>query len=332
VERILSREEIAELLSAVHGGDLPAKTEEPPPSPAGERRITRLDLVSQQGPRHYKIENLDLTLDAFARNFGISLTNRLQRSVAVRRDGIEVHDFDSYLEQLSGREALAVIRLDPLRWRGLIILSENLSFYIIEHLLGGVRDSGPILPGRPLTVIETNLLRGAITDACLDLDKAFHPLENLECSVVKIESSPRLVNIVPADAAVLALRFSVSGEFRTDGLTLLIPQAAMEPLKEKMRARNAAFPETQDRPWQLHLEQEIKQMDIGLSARLTTLNLTVRDILNFQEGDVLDLGCTVNAPLQVLAEGQKKFLAAAGAHQGKKAVRIIGRTGLNGPT
>jgi flagellar motor switch protein FliM len=69
VERILSREEIAELLSAVHGGDLPAKTEEPSPSQAGERRITRLDLVSQQGPRHYKIENLDLTLDAFRPQF-----------------------------------------------------------------------------------------------------------------------------------------------------------------------------------------------------------------------------------------------------------------------
>lgn len=328
MERILSKEEIAELLSAVHEGEIPLRDDEPEP-PSSKRTVSSLNLVALQGPRHCKIENFDLILDTLARNLGISLTNRMQRSIGVRRSTMEVYEYDTFLQQLAGRDALGVIRLDPLRWRGVIIFKERLSFYLLEHLLGGAPDKQLTLPGRPLTIIETNILRNVVTDTCQDLNKTFAPLEKLESTLVKIESSPRLINIVPGDASVLAARFVVTSENLEDEIVLVLPMTMLDPLKEKMRARSAVFSENTDRPWQLQLEQEINQMDVDLSARLATLNLTVRDILNFEIGDILDLGCAPSSPLQVRVAGQPKFQAMAGTHQGKKAVRISGRLQRN---
>jgi flagellar motor switch protein FliM len=253
----------------------------------------------------------------------------MQRSIGVRRGIMEVYEFDTFLQQLAGRDALGVIRLDPLRWRGVIIFKERLSFYLLEHLLGGAPDTQLILPGRPLTIIETNILRNAVADACQDLNKTFASLEKLESALIKIESSPRLINIVPGDASVLAARFVVTSENLEDEIILVLPMTMLEPLKEKMRARSAVFSEATDRPWQGQLEQEIYQMEVDLSARLATLNLTVRDILNFEVGDILDLGCAPSSPLQVRAAGQPKFQAMGGTHQGKKAVRISGRIQRN---
>lgn len=325
MERILSKEEIAELLSAVHDGEIPLRDEDPDAPAQTRREVSSLNLVALQGPRHCKIENFDLILDTMARHLGISLTNRLQRSIGVRRGIMEVYEYDAFLQQLAGRDALGVIRLDPLRWRGVIIFRERLSFYLLEYLLGGAPDVELSLPGRPLTVIESNVLRNTIADACLDLNKTFSPVEKLESTLVKIESSTRLINIVPGDASVLAARFVVSGQNLEDEIILVLPMAMLDPLKEKMRARTAVFPESQDRPWQAMLEQEIQLMDVELTARLASLNLTVRDILNFQVGDILDLGCAPSSPLQIRAAGQPKFQAMAGTHQGMKAVCITGR-------
>lgn len=329
MERILSKEEIAELLSAVHDGEIPLRDEEPEEPESPRREVSSLNLVALQGPRHCKIENFDLVLDTMARHLGISLTNRVQRSIGVRRGIMEVYEYDTFLQQLTGRDALGVVRLDPLRWRGVIIFKERLSYYLLEHLLGGAPDVALSLPGRPLTAIEASILRNPVADACLDLNKTFAPLEKLESTLVKIESSTRLINIVPGDASVLAARFVVIGDNLEDEIILVLPMAMLDPLKEKMRARTAVFSENHDRPWQTQLEQEIHLMEVDLTARLATLNLTVRDILNFQVGDILDLGCAPSAPLQVRAAGQPKFHAMAGTHQGMKAVRIAGRIQRN---
>ncbi len=59
-------------------------------------------------------------------------------------------------------------------------------------------------------------------------------------------------------------------------------------------------------------------MEVELEALLATLSLRVRDILNFQVGDVIELNCKPDAPLKLLVEQKPKFLAMAGIQGGKK--------------
>jgi flagellar motor switch protein FliM len=51
----------------------------------------------------------------------------------------------------------------------------------------------------------------------------------------------------------------------------------------------------------------------------------VREILNFEVGDIIDLGCDPNSPLKIFVEDKHKFLALPGLQSGHKAVRIKGR-------
>lgn len=323
MERILSKDEIAELLSAVRAGEIAVEGEIS--TSRKSSKANKLDLVFSHTSRKYKFDNLDIVLDTFARNYGISLTNSLQHSTLVKRDTIEAHEFEGFLQRLSGHEAIAIIGLDPLRWGGLVIFNDAFSFYLVEKLLGGNADAQQTLPNRPLTAIERSVLKRSFDDACVDLEKAFLPLETLKSSLIKVESNPRLVNIVPPDTQVIVCRFTIKVRQMTGEIRLAIPVPSLEPLRAKLRDQMGPLNKRTDQNWQKQLEEALTEMETDISVQLAQIALPVRDILNFQVGDIIDLGRDPSAPLSVLVEGKPKFIARAGAVKGKKAIRLTER-------
>jgi flagellar motor switch protein FliM len=322
VERILSKEEISELLSAVHQGEIGVEAEAEEAAPA--REVSKIELVRVQGQGRWRVATFDIVLDAFARNLGISLTNRLQQSVSVRRTPTQTMEFEPFLQQLSGRGANAILRLDPLRYGGVLTLDEDLSYGLVEMLLGGAGEKQSKVPDRAMTAIETNVLKGVVTDACLDLGKAFRPLDAVQATLVKIVSNPRLVTIVPPDAVAMVAQFTVSINRLTGRMCLVIPLTSLEPLREKIR-QEAAFLSAGGGNWALQVQEEMEEMEIDVAACLGVISLPVREILNFQVGDIIDLNYDADAPLRVLVADKPKFLGVAGIRNGRKAVRLGNR-------
>jgi len=320
VERILSREEIQELISAVHQGTIQVDAEIAEPGAA-----PRVDLLrtSAAGPRRFA--NLDIIFDSFAQNYSISLTNCLQRSVSVKRKALDNQTIEAYLQAVSGRGSIGVLRLEPLRWGGLIAFDETLSFFLVENLLGGGGDERLTVPDRPLTALERHVLKRALGDACPDLAKAFRSVIVLEPALLKVESDARMVNVVPPGAELLVARFVVHVGKLSAEMVVAIPHASLEPLRERLREGVAPPTSNREALWRPHVTAELAEMEAVLAVQVGTVVLQVRDILNFQIGDVLELGCDPNAPLRVAVEGKAKFTAQAGVRNGKKSVRITGR-------
>lgn len=323
MERILSKDEIAELLSAVRHGEI--EIEQEPAQSKEKPQATRLDLIRIQGQGRWRVANFDILLDAFARNLGFSLTNRLQRSVSVKRTAINTMDFEQYLQQVSGHGSIGIIRLDPLRYGGLITLNEKISFALVEILLGGASDGKMTVPNRVMTAIEINVVKGALADACVDLEKAFRPLETLQAALVKVVTNPRLVTIVPPEAAVMVAEFEVTVNTLKGTMGVIIPLASLEPLRDKLREEGMFLSSGRGGAWSTQLRGEVEEMRVGLAAQLGTVSLTVRDILNFQVGDIIDLGFPLGSPLSVLVENVPKLAGQAGLRNGNKAVRITKR-------
>lgn len=323
MERILSKDEIAELLSAVREGEVETDNEAVPGEP--RRQIRKLDLVEAPGLSRWKIPNLDLIIDAFGRNYAISLTNRLRRPVLASLTGIESIGFEAALGQVSPNSAIGILNLDPFKTAGLLIIDEGLAYPLLEILLGGSADSRKGHPDRPLTAIEMNLLRTLMDDSCADLAKAFNALERLNPSLVKLENSLRLVNIVTPEAGVLMARFKLSLDRLTGSAWLMIPHASLEPLRERLRDSVLSVATQANEAWPGQLEAGVRQVVTTLRVQIGEVRLNVRDILNFQVGDIIDLGCPPSAPLKVLVEDRPKFWAQAGVRNGNKAIRLNGK-------
>jgi len=323
LERILSKEEIAELLSAVRDGDIEVETESDGTS--GKRAVTRIDLVGAGGSGRYRINNFDIILDAFTRNYSLSLSSRLQRSVTMKRGNLDYMEFDPFLQQLNEFNALGVIKLDPLKSAGLFIFDGALSFSFLEAMLGGSTDVKPVALQRGLTAIEMNVLRGLMIDACLDLQKAFRPLEDLTATLVNIEANSRMVNIVAPDTDVMVAEFDVTVDKTPGKISLMIPFFSLEPFREKLKDGILAITSLRGDDWSRTLQSDLARMKSTVTGQFAEISLSVRDILNFQVGDIIDLSCDPGGPINVLVENKPKFQGVVGVRNGKKAVRITTR-------
>lgn len=325
MERILSKEEIAELLTAVREGEI--DTGSPPEIAAAEVEAAPIDILQSLGTGRWRIPNFELILDAFARNFGISLTNFLQSSVTVKRTSIQVMEFDAFSQNLEGHGAFGIIRMTPLKSGGLLIANNALSFVLVEILLGGAITSRPLLLKRALTPIEINIIEGIIKDACVDIERAFQQVFKLNATLMNIEINPKMINIVTPNTQVMVTEFDIQIESFPGTLTLVIPCNALEPLREALKEGVSSLSGKQAVSWDSLIAKELNNLEINLTAQSGEVALPIRDILNFKKGDVIFLDYDPNAPIRMLVENRPKFFALSGVHKGKKAIKITGRIG-----
>lgn len=320
MERILSKEEISELLSAVKEGEV--ETGSGPAGNDGARTVARLDLVRLPGPSHWKIPNLDIVLEAFARHFAASLTNRLQRSVIIKLAEIESGEFERILTKLTPYGAIGILSLEPFKSGGLLVFDERLAFVMLEMQLGGTAEGKAITLDRTLTTIEINILSAIIGDCCPDLQKAFSAIEPVHVELLKVENNPRLVNIVEPDTGVLAAGFTVDIDEFSGPMTLVIPHVSLEPMRERLRDTILSLSFQRSDGWSERLQQGVGRLHSTVAGQVAEVRLRLRDILNFQVGDVIEFGGPRNSQVKVLVEGRHKFNGVVGVRNGGKAVRI----------
>ena len=329
MEKILSKEEIADLLSAVRHGDVDIESIGSESGPVlkgtASSPAETCNLFQANGPDGWKLKDYDLILDSFARNYALSLSTRFQRAAHINLEAMESMTFEALLQRLSGRGAIGVLQLEPLTGGALLVFDEQLSFSLVEMVLGGTSDSQPLVPSRGMSAIELNVIRDVISSGCPELNKGFSQLQKIESSLVEVVSNLRLLNFVSPETGIVAARFKVAIDSLEGDITLVIPHSALEPLQKKHQIKAVPISATQNSKWQAMVCKELDHMDVEIEAILATLSLRVRDILNFQVGDVIDLGCKPDAPLKVMIEKRPKFLGMAGVQGGKKAIRIMGR-------
>jgi len=327
MERILSKEEISELLAAVKHGEFPSELGDGDDDSVSldqeGRSVSKLNLMRLPGGASWKIPNFDIVMDAFGHNLATSLSNRLQRSVNVQTSSIDYLQFEQALARVTPCGAIGILDLDPLKAGGLLIVDEKLPFIVLEMQLGGGGTEVKVVEmNRALTPIETNLLKIVLADSCNDLKKALSPIEEIAVALLKIENNPRMVSIVPPEAGVVLARFSVNIDEVSGAVALIIPHISLEPLCERMRDAAISVMPQRGSNWQDVIQQGVFGLRTNVSGQIAEVSLRLRDLLNFQVGDVIELGCTQNSQVKIMVEGQHKFTGQVGVREGKKAVRI----------
>ena len=102
MERILTQDEIDELLSAFVDGKIDSRlkasgTYESPGLLQNTKHISSIDLTKGQNYSKWRIANLDIVFTSFARYYGIGLSNSLQRNVNIQKVEIVSKFFEDFL-------------------------------------------------------------------------------------------------------------------------------------------------------------------------------------------------------------------------------------------
>ena len=330
MEPILTREEIADLLSAIKAGRISTDfIEDGPSRPDRLVHSHDIDLFRTYERGHdageMRVPNLDIILDSFARNFSINLTNSLQRNFTVEREAISTNTFQQSLQDLENQGAVGIYTITPLKHGGLFHFDNLLSFSLLEIMLGSAQSSESLTPNRRLTTIEMAILKTTMNTISNELQKAFKPIVELLAFLTKVENNYRLVNIVDPATEVLITRFGVTiaGE-HVGNMRFIIPYITLEPLREKFKAL-VTVSQAASANWSKFFAHEVLEVMSEVSARSGHISMSIRKILALKPGDIINLPYNPDQPLTIMIDDQPLFLAIAGERNGKRAVHVTGR-------
>lgn len=325
MEPILSKQEIADLLQAIKNGQVSTDIEDDGDLNNYAIECTPINLFqfSKKQSAEQRIPNFDIILDAYGQNYAISLTNLLQRTFNISRNSIEFSPFQEFLISKDDLGSIGVLNFSMLKSGALIIFDPALSFSLIEIMLGASVELDPLQLSRKLTTIELNVLKYVMSNCCGDLDRAFKPILEQESSLMKVENNQRLVSITEPESEVLVGSFTVNVGDTSGEMSMVFPLSTLEPVREPLKELLSVQTSSQNL-WSDTLRQDAIELHTDVIAQSGLINLSVGEVAQLQPGDIIDLDYDPNSPLKVLVEGQLKFFAQPGTHNGKKAISLTG--------
>jgi len=326
---VLTPAEIESLLSAMETGGAPLKTA--PGSPAAPRRsttktrdkVTAYDFKRPERVGKEQMRALQTLHEGFGRNFGAALSALLRSIVEVKLTSVDQLTYSEFVFSLENPTCFNLLRAAPLEGHLILDINPSILYPIIDRLLGGGRESGP-LARRPLTEIELRLV-SRITGLFLqELRHAWENVLELELSVERVESNPQLVQIVPPNEVVVLISFEVAlGELR-GMMNLCIPFNSIERIGNKLSSNSwISYGRRQASA------ESIQQMSHSLSGSLVELvvhlaetKITTGDMIGLRVGDIITTEKDIRSSIAVSLEGVTKFRARPGAYKGHKAISI----------
>src|SRR5699024_9881169 len=121
---VLSQDEIDALLHGIDVGSVEAEQDD------GKADGLRRYDFNQERIVRGRMPTLEMINERFARLFRIGLFNMLRRTPEVSVGGVEVMKFGEYVHSLYVPTSLNLIKLQPLRGTGLVVVDPNLVFIL----------------------------------------------------------------------------------------------------------------------------------------------------------------------------------------------------------
>ena len=122
------------------------------------------------------------------------------------------------------------------------------------------------------------------------LQEAWAPVMPLEFELVSSEINPQFAQIADENDLVILTRFEVEGAAQSQGfLDLVYPYSSLKPVRELLRGRvqSGDGNEESEKQWRQDLQVAAESSEVELKVMLGQLDITLGDIQNMQEDDVL---------------------------------------------
>lgn len=322
--QVLSQDEIDVLLHGIDSGNV---AEEAAAAP-GEARP--YDLTSQDRIVRGRMPTLEIINERFARYFRISIFNLLRRSMEIGVRGIKALKFSEYLHTLYVPTSLNLVRIRPLRGTGLVVLDSKLVFLLVDSFFGGSGRFYAKIEGREFTAMEIRVIQMVINLIFQDLISAWTPVLKVNFEHLHAEVNPQFANIVSPTEVVVVNSFTVEMENGSGDLHVTLPYSMIEPIRDLLDAGLASDRSDVDERWALSLKAELNHAQVEAKAALAELQLSLREVLSLEPGDVIPF--EMPELVTMMVEEIPAFRARVGAHGAQVALQIDSKISRQLPT
>ena len=334
---VLSQAEVESLLNAMSSEESAgesARIASPAPAavkaasaPAVQARsrekITPYDFKRPERVGKEQMRALQTLHEGFGRNFAAGLSAMLRSMVEVKLTSVDQLTYSEFVFSLENPTCFNLLKADPLEGNLILDIKPSILYPIIDRLLGGGREGGA-LARRPLTEIELRIVSRITGLFLVELRTAWENVLDLDLQVIRVESNPQLVQIVPPNEVIVLISFELTiGEVR-GMVNLCIPYNSIERISSKLTANSwISYGRQQTSPQNAQqISKAISSSLVELKVQLARTRITTGELIGLRVGDLIATEHDIRRPLVAMLEGVPKFHVSPGAFKGHKAICV----------
>lgn len=311
---ILEPAEIDALMYEMRGSDTPA------PQAADGR--DRYDFATQD----YAVQRLIPALSLVQTQFSEALKQRLRQLSpdiqGVRAERIAVMKFGELQRMLTPPCDISVILATPLGAPIYLVFEADLVFALVDQFFGGRGGVGIKRLQSDFSPSEARFMQQLGRALLPDLGQAWHSVVEIMPELLERHSDLRFVDYLKQSDNLLAARFAVTMPGHDCGVWMLVPWAAIDPVRERLggQSQGRASRQEHDEQWRQRLLQGIEATSIDVVARLNECVMPLSRVSRLAVGDVLPIDSPQGVTL--LIEELALMTGTFGTHQGQLAVKV----------
>lgn len=313
---LLSQEEIDALLHGVDSGDVGADAD----VEIDAGGVNSYDFASQDRIVRGRLPTLEMINERFARYFRTSLFNMLRRTADISVSGIQMQKFSEFVHSLFVPTSLNIVKVIPLRGKGLFVIDPKLVFGVVDNFFGGTGRFHTKIEGRDFTPTENRVIQILLQLAFNDMQQSWKPVFPVKFEYTGSEVNPQFANIVSPSEVVVVTSFHMDLESGGGDFHVCLPYSMLEPIRELLDAGVQSDQGEHDDRWGKSMQDEIMNAEVEISSVLTEVTLTLDEISQLEKGDIVP----IEMPDEVVIEAADVPILRAklGVSEGKYSLKI----------
>lgn len=328
MNQVLSQSEVDALLAAVSEGDV-GGSESSGGGGGGDdkatanKKVVSYDLTSQDRIIRGRLPQIEVIYERFMRAFRVSLSGALRKIASISLTSTEFLKFGEFINTLPLPTCMSVLRFGNLRGSALMVIESKLAYALVDSFFGGSDRPYTKIDGKDFTPIELSIVRKVVELGINDLEQAWASVEKIGCSFVRTEVNPQFVGIVPPTDVVIASTFDVELENATGTISMVIPYATIEPIKQKLSTGfQVESDQTDKKLWTSIIRDQLLDTSVEIKVGLGETEIELEDLTKLKVGDVIPLTQDATGELTIQVENVPKFKGYYGNHHGTVAVQV----------
>lgn len=321
-DQILSQEEIDALLSAMDKGEVDLEEEVKP-----EAEVLAYNLTSQNIMLRDQFHALEEVYDKLGRLLGTSFSALLQRALEVDFVSTEMVKYTECINAFSNPTSFTIFTMEPLIGSAMLAIEPRLVYSLIDCMFGGVGKPTELM--REFTLIEQRMMQKFAQEVLTSLQKAWKIVDSITVVFKKTEIKPEFVHLASPNDLMVVIVFSVKAQEFSGNLHICIPYLLLEPIKDKLSSKYLREKDM-DHNWSEQLEKLLQDTQVTLIAELGIATRSVRDLMDLQVDDVVQLNTGPEDLVTLAVDHIPKFFGFPGIIKGNRAVEIAALNRKNG--
>jgi flagellar motor switch protein FliM len=211
--------------------------------------------------------------------------------------------------------------MEPLEGAAIFEVNPSLVFFIVDRLFGG--QGKPSEHNRELTDIEKNVLTKIVERALLNLKEVWEHVGIFTPKIESYETNSQFVQIAPPNETVILISLEVRMKHGSGLISLCFPYMLLESVITKLSGESwISGQRTTTQETRRLIETELGTTELGVTAVIGETSLSIRDLLQLQNGDVVVLDKLAQNDLAVKVGEQPKFLGKVGIVGRNKCIQV----------